>query len=120
MHVRPKKAGSKKKKKGKEKDEAAMEQLMAEETAAAERVGSYPWAVREYISAHGRADCAPRAIQALSNLELKPNEWMKELQQMEAEGMLQEFLAACEPTPETLAKAQASPSWPEQASEPEA
>ena len=92
---------------------------MAEETAAAERVGSYPWAVREYISAHGRADCAPRAIQALSNLELKPNQWMKELQQMEAEGMLQEFLAACEPTPETLAKAQASPSWPEQASEPE-
>ena len=55
-------------------------------------------AVTEYLGGLGRADCAARAIQALVSQDHGPDAWVLELQQLELEGILLDFLDACKAT----------------------
>lgn len=55
-------------------------------------------AVTEYLGGLGRADCAARAIQALKSQDHGPDAWVLELQQLELEGILLDFLDACKAT----------------------
>ena len=52
-------------------------------------------AVIEYLDGVGRADCAGRAIEALVGADHAPDAWVMELQQLELEGILIDFLDAC-------------------------
>ena len=52
-------------------------------------------AVTEYLDGVGRADCAGRAIEALVGADHAPDAWVMELQQLELEGILIDFLDAC-------------------------
>ena len=58
--------------------------------------------LREYIAGKGHGNSADRVIRALAGIVLNPNEWVAELESMEANDELEMFLEACAPEQEQV------------------